>query len=94
LFFGGIVSGLAAWITSRRRGQSVTEGWILVTLIVYAIVAFPMISSVVVITDPDRARYTIAPMIGLLGLWGLGITQLLYTCCRTCWRNKQYYDLY
>lgn len=71
-----IVLGVGAivwWRTNRQRSLVI---WLTVPLV---LLSFPLISSVSVIEGGYRARYTIAPMIVLMIVWGLGTAQVIPT---------------
>ncbi len=69
-FFAVIITGAVAEVLNRRRGWVHLEGWALGSLTLFAVVGFMLITSVTIVTDWDRARYTVAPLMGLLGVWG------------------------
>ncbi|MEL6151180.1 MAG: hypothetical protein AAFR56_16265, partial [Chloroflexota bacterium] len=72
-----VVLGIWSYRYSRKNGLPVFEWWVPVMLVPFFIVAFMLISSVVVNTGTSRMRYPIAPMVGLLGVWALFIGQML-----------------
>lgn len=76
-FFVVVGVGLAADALNRRRGWPHAEGWALASLALFAALGFGLVTSVTVVTDWDRARYTVAPLMGLLGIWGVLAAQLV-----------------
>jgi hypothetical protein len=69
-FFTVLFIGLVAQVLNRRWGWAHLEGWVLASLALFVASGFMLITSVTIITDWDRARYTLAPLMGLLGVWG------------------------
>ncbi len=84
LFGLTLVAGLAAWFISRRNDWPRAELWFAALLLPYAFFGILLISSIEVVTD-HRARYTLAPMLGLLVLWGVALVQIAATASR--WRR-------
>jgi hypothetical protein len=76
-FGGALVGGAAAWIYSRRRGLPTFEVYIPAVVLVYAAIGFMLISSVRAFENAAMLRYTLAPMIGLLAVWGLCLGQMV-----------------
>ena len=52
------------------------------SMLLFTVTAFMLITSVAVITDWDRARYTVAPLIGMLGVWGVFAAELTLAASR------------
>ncbi len=70
-----IVAGVWGHRYARRHNLPRFEAWIPIVLAPFLVVAFMMISSVVVNSDTSRMRYPIAPMVGLLAIWALCLAQ-------------------
>lgn len=74
-YFAVLAFGWWGYRASRRRDLPVFEWWIPAVLLPFIVVAFMMISSVVVNWETSRMRYPIAPMVGLLAIWALCFAQ-------------------
>lgn len=76
-YFGVLALGVWGYRYSRRHDLPTFEGWIPAVLLPFLVIAFMMISSVVVNWESSRMRYPIAPMIGLLAIWALCFAQFV-----------------
>ena len=81
-----IVGVMGAWgyVYARRHKLPRLEWWLPVIILPFLMLAFMMISSVVVNRETSRMRYPIAPMIAMLGLYGLALAQFVVS-----WRHRQ-----